>query len=486
MMAGLTAALSNTGVLTISGTTGNDTITLREISNQISVDTITTKYSATQVKSIVINANGGNDSININSAATRGQQALTAPVTINSGNGNDAAVLGDGRTAYFSSLGHTLSAPVSGVVKLDNQALTWFDTNIQTSGLRTLAKTDFNDGSLSRTDMIGIFRQAETYGAMTATVLADLRAIVKNSSLFPSLNYVQVLSSDIANGNTANAHYQGAALGNLGVGTSAANLEKLVDKWFLGTDHPTGISDWGPTYAYRPVSGALFPHAPTYTDVVQGGCGDCYLLSALGETALRNPSAITNMFVNNGDGTFTVRFYNGNQAQYVTVDSQLPTDSSGRLVFDGMGSLASSSSNVLWVAMAEKAYAEMNEMGWVRAGLPGSGQNSYIGISGGYVNVPLAQINGVAASYANTSTTSFSTFAATFNAGKLIDLGSKGNPTLGTIVGGHAYAVVSVNTTNQTVTVFNPWGINNGSQYPGLVTLTWAQLQANFSEWDHT
>ncbi len=55
---------------------------------------------------------------------------------------------------------------------------------------------------------------------------------------------------------------------------------------------------------------------------------------------------------------------------------------------------------------------------------------------------------------------------------------------MSTVVGDHAYAVVGYNATNQTVTLFNPWGINNGSSYPGLITLTWAQIQANFSSWD--
>ena len=32
------------------------------------------------------------------------------------------------------------------------------------------------------------------------------------------------------------------------------------------------------------------------------------------------------MFIVNGDGTYTVRFNNGSQSQYVTVDSYLPTN----------------------------------------------------------------------------------------------------------------------------------------------------------------
>ena len=75
----------------------------------------------------------------------------------------------------------------------------------------------------------------------------------------------------------------------------------------------------------------------------------------------------------------------------------------------------------------------------------------------------------------------FSTFVSAFNAGKLIGFASKAHPASTTVVGGHAYAVVGYNATNQTVTLFNPWGI----QY-GLVTLNWSQIQQNFDYFDRT
>ena len=203
--------------------------------------------------------------------------------------------------------------------------------------------------------------------------MSDLQAIVNDTALFGGANYVQVLSSDVVLGNTANAHYQGAALGNLAVGSSATQLTDLVDKWFLGTDHPTGTDDFGNTYSYSQVSGVLFgANGPSYTDVRQGEIGDCYFLASLAEIAMQNPTAITSMFIVNGDGTYTVRFFNGSQAQYVTVDQQLPT-TSGTLIFDGLGASAASASNVLWVALAEKAYVEINECGWIRPSSWGGG-----------------------------------------------------------------------------------------------------------------
>src|SRR6185369_1371231 len=177
-----------------------------------------------------------------------------------------------------------------------------FDTHLQDAALRALGSQEYQDGLIDRGDMIGLLRQAEVGGAVTATEMSDLQLIVNTTSLFGGVNYVQKLSSYIVLGSSANAYYQGQTLGNLVVGSSAGQLETLVDKWFLGTHHPaTG-------YAYSAASGTLFVNGAAYTDVRQGALNDCAFVSSLGETALRNPGAIASMFVVNGDGTYTVRF----------------------------------------------------------------------------------------------------------------------------------------------------------------------------------
>lgn len=67
----------------------------------------------------------------------------------------------------------------------------------------------------------------------------------------------------------------------------------------------------------------------------------------------------------------------------------------------------------------------------------------------------------------------------------MITFGSVDRPVDKSVVGDHAYAVLSYNSKTQQVTLFNPWGINNGSA-PGTVTLTWTQLKNDFGDMEFT
>jgi hypothetical protein len=212
--------------------------------------------------------------------------------------------------------------------------------------------------------------------------------------------------------------------------------------------------------------------------------GDCYFVATLGEIALRSPSAIQNMFIVNGDGTYTVRFFQNGTSHFVTVDTQLPTYYGGYFLYANMGGFYNDSSNVLWVALAEKAYVQMNEAGWLRPASWGGGINAYSGVEGGYFGDAAAQIenHGCTDYYVNGASDA-TTMNYAWSSGKQIGFASKGTPTDSRIVGGHQYVVVGYDSTTQTVTLFNPWGIDNGSQYPGLVNMTLSQLKANFDFW---
>jgi hypothetical protein len=309
-----------------------------------------------------------------------------------------------------------------------------------------------------------------------ATEFADLRRIADNASLFAVDGYVHTLSRYVAYGSDANTKYQGAALGDLASGSSSTHLDKLMNKWFLGLDRPAAAG------TYRQIAGTLFVGGASYADVKQGQVGDCYFVCALAEIALRSNSTITNMFVVNGDGTYGVKFKSPvGQSVFVTVDSYLPTNGAGNLIYAGMGANYNSAGNELWVSLAEKAYAQVNEFGWSRYGSD-NGQNTYVALEGGYIGDALEHVTGQNSNYTFTNgSTSFTTFVNAWNAGKLVGFASKTAPASGSVVGSHAYAVVDYNSSNQTLTLFNPWG----TQY-GLLTVNWSQIQQNFDYFDRT
>jgi hypothetical protein len=134
--------------------------------------------------------------------------------------------------------------------------------------------------------------------------------------------------------------------------------------------------------------------------------------------------------------------------------------------------------------LAEKAYVQANQFGWIRPGLSGNGQNAYSGIEGGYIYAALGHVTGQSTiAFASvTSSTSFQTLVTAWNAGKMIGFASKTTPVSGSgVVGSHAYTVLNCNSAAQTVTLYNPWGPNYAT-----LTLTWAQVGQNYSYFDRT
>ena len=503
-MMAVTGKLSKTGVLTISGSKYADSTSICEAAGNIVVAGAGV-WATSRVNSIKFDLGKGNDYVSLDSIANGGWTQISKNVVVATTTaGLDTVHLANGHNVTLNGKTHNLSVSAGGgVTRLDGNVLTWntptpptpsppsppspppapspsntwFDSHVLDAALRTLGNSLYTDGIIDRNDMISLLRNAEDGGSVDATELTDLRAITTNTTLFGSFDYVWKLSSYVVTANAANATYQGSALGNLSAGSSAAQMENLVNKWFLGLDRPTAGG------AYRQIAGTLFVGGAAYTDIRQGYLGDCYFMTALAETALKNQSAITSMFTVNGDGTYTVRFYNAGQAQYVTVDSYLPTDSAGRLIYAGIGAAYTNSGNELWTALAEKAYVQINQMGWVRPGLPGNGQNAYSAIEGGYIYAGLGHVTGQATvAFASTlSTSGFSTFVTAYNAGKSIGFASKTTPASSAVVGSHAYTVVSYNSANQTVTLFNPWGTSYAQ-----VTMTWAEIQGSFSYFDRT
>ena len=339
---------------------------------------------------------------------------------------------------------------------------------LRNAAISNLVSTFYADSQLSRTEVIQVLRSAGNDGAVDQSELDDLRFIVSGNSDYAMPVYVRELAKDVVNSNPANRSFKGQAAGNLAVGSTSTLLNNLVDKWFLGADEPALTSSG---LSYQTVVGNLFNGTPSRNDAKQGQLGDCYFIAALSAIADKNPEAVRNLFIDNGDGTYSVRYYDASmKADYVTVNRRLPAYSNGRLAYSGYGQSVSSTATTLWIALAEKAYAQWNETG--NEGRDGT--NRYSAIEGGWMSYVNAQVLGYSSSNYAFATTQKQILVSAIADGKSITLGTKTGARDG-FYGGHAYVVTGYNATTDTFTAFNPWG----NSHPG--PLTWAQLQLNCS-----
>jgi hypothetical protein len=404
---------------------------------------------------------------------------------------------------------------------------------IEDPGLITLVKQLFaRDGMINREDMMQILNYTVTnsFDTLSTMDFNDLKTIVnQDSTYFKMPNYVKVLAGDIVNGSPANLYFTGgqavpSLLGNLVAGSSAVQMDELIGKWFLGTDLPAAQCDWLATaqqpyvpVQYEAVNGVLYGSVkgvptPVLNDAQQGDLGDCYLISSLVGIANVNPTAIENMIqyngLDNGTPSWTVRFYSNGVANYVTVNNELPvlpqsvqftqtiSEPAGALNYNGTWTITNvtSPSNVLWVSLIEKAYAQWNEVGLEQHGVGYDGYNAYEPIAGGYMQYVYDQVLG-ATDYSQAYYLPASGFGSTPESVLQQALAMGDVVTIGTIPGsnstftpdnllveGHAYTVVGYNSTTKLYTLHNPWG--NAPQLPGgpptqPVGLTWANLTAD-------
>ena len=271
--------------------------------------------------------------------------------------------------------------------------------------------------------------------------------------------------------------------------------------------------------AYQfPVGGALFVEGTNDgnsvhpNDVDQGRLGDCYLIAALGALAHKNPEAIKDMIKDNGDGTYTVTFYDTNPDRYrfpfstggfmdfnttpelvpveVTVDADVPMKD-GHPIYAGFGD----SGTEMWVMLIEKAYAKH------------FGNDSYEGIEGGRPGRAMEHITGspsLKQSLVTVKADPLNPWGSASNWDSIIpgwhefgiddlarwddkgyaltastyDDKNESRPLFdnGDLSTDHAYYITDVNQADNTVTLQNPWGWQNSG-----ITLSYEEFQAHFS-----
>lgn len=334
----------------------------------------------------------------------------------------------------------------------------WYDRTLGDYHITNLARNFAYDsvGGMDRSKMIELLEDTTDYGVVNSTELADVRKIVDT---FYIQDHVENLADKVVNGDTANTV---SGIGNLYAGASSNRMNSLVGKWFYGSDRPDTSSN------YQYAGGSLFQNGISYMDVDQGGVGDCYFIASLGAAAKDKPGVISNMFIDNQDGTFTVRFFKPDGSRdYVTVDRYLPTFASGNARYAGWGGgHVSESDNELWVALAEKAYAQINESDWIGQ----DGTNSYSGIAFGWMDNVINQISGLDTTSKNATAMTKTEAIGLVNSSKMLTVGFV-NGTIPGVVNQHAYTVTDYDAYTGTFHLHNPWGNSHAD-------VTWSELQS--------
>ena len=192
----------------------------------------------------------------------------------------------------------------------------WFSQNLANPGIASLARSEFaRDGGITFGDMESLFEEVVQSSPITTSEVQDLATLVNNAAGLNMPAYVANLASKVLDPSSADVAFVDWCFGR----APMPLMQRLVDQSFDGTALPDAVfsADGSPAYdpdnAYTAVGATgytLFgPNGPAFTDVVPGNVGDCWLLASLAETAARDASVIQNMFIANGNGTWTVQFY---------------------------------------------------------------------------------------------------------------------------------------------------------------------------------
>ena len=366
------------------------------------------------------------------------------------------------------------------------------DSSVENAALNAIKTNSY----LSRNDVIGIIKSAGDYGSVTGTELSDLRSFYNNAINTTHVDdRVKVLSQKVLFSDTSNQWYTGSdsvrdSLGNISIGSTTTKLNLLLGKHFLGTDRPAigRDDDNNLRGSYTSANGSLFQSGVSANDVDQGSVGTCYFLAGLAGTANDKPAMISDMFKNNGDGTWSVRFETNGKTDYVTVDRMMATNASGRYIYaddGGAGKQMVSGNNELWVALAEKAYAQVNESGRI-----GQDGNNYYGegntgIGWGSRTRAIEHITGLATTSRSVSSLTQAQLINRVNSNQVVSVSGFNSNADGGYIGAtniqsgvrsHVYSITNHDAATNRFTLYNPWGINGlgNSQH---LSLTYAQLR---------
>jgi hypothetical protein len=372
---------------------------------------------------------------------------------------------------------------------------------ISNPGIAADVAANVQDDSVSYSGALTILDEAAT-GGMTASKLSSLQAFAAELNVAGGISaspYVQQITDDVVFENSANSTWNGGAstttpLGNISSTSSQALVDELIGEWFLGTNLPSlnlaSVGGGSISAAYQnstlPLYGAT--GAPTLEDVNQGVLGDCYFLSSLGEVALMDPTAIENMISSNGNGTYSVRFYVDGQPDYVTVNSELPV-MNGLEWANGSTLEFANGTTDDWVALVEKAYAQLNAQTNAPHGATlDSPSDSYAGLTSGdgsaltLITDQSESLTGLGPWDSSGYLASLmSSLATSWNEGQNILVSTPASSN-GNLVGAHMFMVTGINASTDALTLQDPWA----SAYSGPLAMNFTDTLQQLSNDDCT
>ncbi|HEU4843997.1 MAG TPA: C2 family cysteine protease [Burkholderiaceae bacterium] len=350
----------------------------------------------------------------------------------------------------------------------------WIPT-VADAALRTDLTAMAADGTLSYAEALQLLSGVTRDGTLTSAELQGLRTVAShlNNGLTAS-SYVADIFLQTVQGNPANVSWHGGTstatpLGNLQPGSTAAQLNELIGKWFLGSDlpDPTSQTDGKPDPVqphYASTAGPLYGGSGTaaIVDVAQGAVGDCVVCASMIEMVGNHPDLLRSMIVDNGNGSYGVRFYLDGNEVWVTVDDQLPVDADGRLVYAHNGTLQE---KALWAPLIEKAYAQLSETGMVAHPMV----NSYANIDGNTTGTVLPAMTDGHVTYYDTSAFNWTSQkdalvrALAQHRDVVLETAATGHTTYDNagqtlLVAAHAYAILGYDDATGNFIVRNPWG----------------------------
>lgn len=334
----------------------------------------------------------------------------------------------------------------------------------------------------SRNDILMLFESMKADGTVSGEELADLRFLASAEGPDEMHDGVRWLLGQVAQGAYA--------------GMSAERFEEdLVGPWFRGTRAPLPQFR-NMSLTHSEIAGSLYGPSgePRIGDIAQGNFGNCTFLAALGasfgpqsnDAGAQTSALVKDMITDNGDGTFMFRFFadNAGTAEYVTVDRRVLTRNGN--IFGAKANNSTNPSrdaNIIWVTLAERAYAQWTE--WRYNYLYGGYQLTG---SAAFHARPLTALNGRPVVSLRASQVSFEELVDALSKGQAMTVeraSVDGNTSF--ILAAHAYSVTNafINEAGEKrVVVRNPWGRDGRTRSganDGFIDLSYDEFRSTFT-----